>query len=139
VSIVIDASVSLAWVLGDEGEASAQSVLDRVLAEGAMAPALWSWEVQNALRSAERRKRIDVVGVREALAMLRALGVQTQLPPPLGREVELARKYDLSVYDISYLDLALRNGLELATMDRALATVAYRLGVLADESLPIVK
>jgi predicted nucleic acid-binding protein len=136
--LVIDASVALSWVLADEGASSAQAVLDRVLAEGAMVPGLWNWEVQNALRSAERRKRIDLAGVREDLTRLRAVGLELHMPPPLGREIELARKYDLTVYAVSYLDLALRNGAELATMDRALAVVAYRLGVLADESLPII-
>lgn len=134
-SLVIDASIALAWVLPDEREDIAQVVLDRVLREGAAAPALWGWEVQNALCAAERRKRIDLAGVHEALARLRAIGIVLHPRPPLGREYEFARKHSLTAYDAAYLDLALRGGMMLATADRALAVAANRLGVLAEETI----
>jgi predicted nucleic acid-binding protein len=128
--IVIDASVTLAWILPDEHEAPALRVLDRVLAEGAGVPALWRWEVQNALRTAERRKRITPADLAEAIVKLRALNVEIQSPAPLGRDLELSRKFDLTVYDAAYLELAIRMGWELATVDERFALVAERLGVL---------
>jgi len=116
-----------------------KSVLDRVCLPRERLPCSVELEVQNALRNAERRKRIDVFGRAEAWLNCARWACQTQLPPPLGREVELARKYDLTVYDISYLDLALRAALSWRRWIEPWATVAYRLGVLADESLPVVK
>ncbi|MGH7728759.1 MAG: type II toxin-antitoxin system VapC family toxin [Vulcanimicrobiaceae bacterium] len=131
--LVVDASMTLAWTLPDEEDAAAQRVFERVLSEGATAPFLWSWEVQNALRMAERRNRIDLAQANDAVANLRGLGVELQPPATLGRELELARRHELTVYDASYLELAIRLNLALATADRRLAAVARRLDILALE------
>jgi len=41
----------------------------------------------------------------------------------------LARKHNLSSYDASYLDLAMRKGLPLATLDKNLLAVAKRIKI----------
>ena len=71
-SLVLDASVTLAWTFTDERNAAADVVLDRVLAEGATVPSLWKLEVANALRSAVRRGRCDEAFVDRTLADLDA-------------------------------------------------------------------
>jgi predicted nucleic acid-binding protein len=43
--------------------------------------------------------------------------------------VALARRHRLTVYDAAYLELALREGLALATLDTALAEAARAEGV----------
>jgi len=129
---VLDASVAVAWGLADEADTYPEEVLD-ALAEGeAVVPPLWFLEVSNALLVAERRKRLKWAEVRQFLALLQALPITVDPETPariFGEVVALAREQGLSVYDATYLDLAMRSGLPLATMDCALSTAADRVGV----------
>ena len=51
------------------------------------------------------------------------------LDAAIGRILPLARSLGLSAYDASYLDLASRRGLPLATADEQLARAAVAAGV----------
>jgi len=59
VSLVLDASMTIAWLFRDERTQLAQSALRRVAIEGALVPAIWRLEVANVLRNAVRRGRCD--------------------------------------------------------------------------------
>jgi prevent-host-death family protein len=49
---------------------------------------------------------------------------------PVAKEVSaLSRREGLTAYDAAYLELAMREGLPLATLDRQLREAAARLGV----------
>lgn len=120
---VVDASVILAWSLEDESSQPAEAAVERLLAEGGLAPAHWPLEVVNGLRSAERRGRIDEPSIRRLAAKLAGLPVDVA-PVELStalRVIESARRHDLSVYDAAYLDLAEVRGLPIATVDDQLA------------------
>lgn len=120
---VVDASIILAWSLEDESSESAEAAVERLLAEGGLAPAHWPLEVANGLRSAERRGRIDEPSIRRLAARLAGLPVDiapVELSTALG-VIESARRHDLSVYDAAYLDLAEIRGLHVATVDDRLA------------------
>ncbi|MGK2851602.1 MAG: type II toxin-antitoxin system VapC family toxin [Candidatus Limnocylindrales bacterium] len=120
---VVDASVILAWSLEDESSSTAEAAIERLLAEGGLAPAHWPLEVANGLRSAERRGRIDEPSIRRLAAKLVGLPVDiapVELSTALG-VIESARRHDLSVYDAAYLDLANVRGLPVATVDDRLA------------------
>lgn len=120
---VVDASVILAWSLEDKSSEAAESAVERLLAEGGLAPAHWPLEIANGLRSAERRGRIDEPSIRRLAARLAGLPVDiapVELSTALG-VIEAARRHDLSVYDAAYLDLADVRGLPLATVDDRLA------------------
>jgi predicted nucleic acid-binding protein len=128
---VVDASITMAWCFGDESEAAADAALDLLLQDGAIAPAHWPLEVANALRSAERRGRIapaDVVVLRTLLTSLPVEVVPVELSTALG-VIETARAHELSVYDATYLDLALIRGVGLATVDVRLALACRAAGV----------
>lgn len=139
--IVIDASITIAWTLADEQTTFANIIRDRVLAEGALVPSIWTLEVANVLIQAERRGRKDASTVTRALALLQSLPV-TVLPGSLAEDLNIvastARDHRLTSYDAAYLTLARREGLPLATLDADLIAAAKRLGisVLADESEP---
>lgn len=137
-TFVVDASVTLAWVLDDESSAAADQVLERLLTEDAIAPAHWPLEVANGLRSAERRGRIDEAGIRRVRSMLGDLPIAV-LPISLtgaGGLIDVARRSDLSVYDAAYVDLAWARDVELASVDGHLRTAAERAGVrLAPDDL----
>lgn len=105
--------------------------MERALsAYGALVPALWIYEVQNALLCAERAGRISLEDVNVALAAARQgfFTVDTVGPSVrFGAEIALARACGLSAYDAAYLELAQRRNLPLMTLDRRLEEAARRL------------
>jgi len=129
---VLDASVTVAWSMEDEKDYYSLKVLD-LLCEGmAWVPRIWPLEVANALLMAERRKRLLRAEVENFLALLQELPIQVEGESVLivWRDIlSLAREMELSVYDASYLNLAMHMGLPLATIDRALKKAAQRCGV----------
>ncbi len=133
VLFVLDASVTLAWAFQEELNAYTRGVL-RSMAEGAEAlvPAVWPLEVGNALLVAERRKRLTQADTVQFLTLLQQLPITVEPETPtrmLGEILTLAREHTLSTYDASYLDLAMRRGVPLATQDEALRRAAARSGV----------
>lgn len=129
--IVVDASVALAWCLADEADEYAERTLERVVGEGAAAPAHWPIEVANGLLAAERRGRIDEADLARVSKLLNDLGIEivpVELTTALS-VLETARAHDLSAYDAAYLDLAAFRGLPLATLDRPLVTACRNAGV----------
>lgn len=131
-SLVIDASVALAWTFGDERTPPVIAILEDVLREGAVVPVLWRLEVANGLRSALRRGRITQ-SLRDA-----TLVDMADLPITIDTEtndhawsfvVALSDRYELTPYDAAYLELAQRRRVPLATLDRQLGEAAFSAGV----------
>jgi len=126
-SLVLDSSLSIAWYFEDEATEQADHVLRRVENEGAFVPALWRFEVPNALQMAVKRKRIDRTFRDRALARLASLRITVDADSERhawSTSVQLSDRHGLTVYDASYLELAQRRRLELATLDRDLAKAA---------------
>ena len=135
-AIVIDASVSLAWHFDDEVSEYADRILEELRAGAGLVPAIWPLEVANALLIAERRGRLSPARTARAVDLFKELPLQVQeigAQDALGPILDLARAEDLSVYDASYLELAMREGLPLATEDAALKSAAVRVGVTLAE------
>jgi predicted nucleic acid-binding protein len=128
--IVIDASVTLAWLFEDERSALAQRVLTTLEGDEAVVPAIWPVEVQNVILMAERRGRLTAEAG-ELLSGIRALPIHIEAPIGIDATVyDLAKKYELTTYDAAYLELAVRHGCKLATLDKALARAARRENAL---------
>ncbi len=129
---VLDASVVLTWCFPDENIDLAQRVADRFKqGDTAMAPSFWPHEVLNALLAGEKRKRISEAMIRSFLDDLAALPVMLEQIPAgivFDRIQSLSRKHGLTAYDAAYLDLALENGLALATLDEALVRACKNAG-----------
>jgi len=132
-SIVIDGSIAVSWFLDDEASEYGRQVRAQIpYARLVSVPAHWMLEVTNALLVAERRKRIASASVNHALGILRQMPMVTDLETDnqAGRQtLELARQHTLSIYDAAYLELALRSGAALASLDEALKTAAKKRGV----------
>jgi predicted nucleic acid-binding protein len=108
------------------------AVLKSVETSQAIAPSLWSFEVASVLIAAERRGRIGVAAQAEFLERLRLLPITIEHRPATWlaqRILSLARSYHLSAYDAAYLELAIREGLPLATLDEDLRRAASGAGV----------
>ena len=130
--IVIDASVALAWCFPDEASEYADGVLVALDGRTAMVPAIWPVEVANALLVGERRKRIRQPEVRRFLDLLKGLSILEDGQPfadTVSNILPLAREHDLSAYDAAYLDVAVRHGAPLATLDKALQKAGRAAGL----------
>lgn len=129
---VVDASVTLGWCLPDEANAYTAAVLARLTADQAVVPAVWRLEVSNALLVAVRRGRVTQAQTLQSLALLDSLpiGIDLATTDPDGvKLVDLARNHGLTVYDATYLELAMRSGYALATQDRRLQSAMTAVGV----------
>jgi predicted nucleic acid-binding protein len=129
---VLDASVVLTWCFPDENAGLAQHVAHRFKqGDTALAPSFWPHEVLNALLAGEKRKRISKEMIRSFLDDLAVLPVTLEQIPAgivFDRVQSLSRKHGLTAYDAAYLDLALENGLALATLDEALVRACKNAG-----------
>jgi predicted nucleic acid-binding protein len=130
---VLDASVTLAWCFPDESTAYTEGILD-LLAAGAEAttPALWPFEVANALLMAERRKRITTAQVASVLQRIASLPIRVDpihVDRAFGQILSSAREEKLTAYDAAYLELAMREDLPLASLDDQLRQAARSAGV----------
>ncbi len=121
---VVDASVAVCWLMPDERHAIAETAFARVAHDTIAAPAVWWFELRNVLIVSERRKRIDSAQSATALRLLAALPITIDAEVDEEALMQLARRRRLTVYDAAYLELALRNGYPLATLDGALADAA---------------
>jgi predicted nucleic acid-binding protein len=131
-SFVLDNSVALAWCFEDEQTEAIMALLDRVAETGAFAPQLWPIEALNGLLTAERRQRIDAARRHQLAGFLAELPITidgetaTRLWHPTA---QLAEDHGLTAYDATYLELALRLDVPLATSDKPLMTAAQRAGI----------
>ncbi len=130
---VIDNSVVMSWCFRDQANPYADSILERLTEAVAYVPSIWSLEVVNVLLAAERR---NIMGEADSVRFIKLL---SQLPIFVEYEshekvmmelLGLARAHSLSSYNASYLDLAMRKGLPLATLDKNLRKAAQSTNVL---------
>ena len=127
--LVVDVSVVMSRLFDEEGDPRADMALERLKDEGAVVPNLWHLEARNALLAAERRGRLSAGAVDEGLDALKGLPIRTDQEPDLQSPLNLARPRDLPFYRALYLELAKREGSELATLDGALGRAAAAGGV----------
>ncbi len=129
---VLDCSVAISWCLVDENNPTANAILAMMPDAEAFVPGIWSLEIANVLLVAERRNRMTQDQSEEAITLLQSLLIQVDTATDanaLGATLTLGRQEGLAAYDAAYLELALRLGLPLATIDQRLALAATRCGV----------
>ena len=126
---VIDTSVVMTWCFKDETSKYADAILDSLEVSIAVVPSIWPLEVGNVLLVAERKKRLGEADSTRFIALLAELPIMIEQEPPerMMKEIlALAREHKLSTYDASYLDLAMRKGLPIATLNNGLIAAAKR-------------
>jgi predicted nucleic acid-binding protein len=131
-SLVLDASATLAWLLPEELTGAISAAFDQIADDCAWVPSLWRIEVANSLSVNLRRGRITPLRRRESLDDLKLLPIycdQETNDHVWDRTLELADLHRLTVYDATYLELALRLSLPLATLDDDLRQAAQQEGV----------
>jgi predicted nucleic acid-binding protein len=132
VSFVLDNSMALTWCFEDERTPATIALLERVGDAGALVPGLWPLEALNGLLVAERRRRLDASRRQRLAGFLHALPISVDgetASQAWTTTVGLAERFALSAYGASYLELAQRHRLPLATLDRDLRAAATALGL----------
>lgn len=130
---VLDCSVAMAWVFRDEATDATDRLRDMLGENRALVPALWPTETANALLAATRRKRIEREEWPRLRMQLNALPIDVDAVSTArtwGPVLDLAAVHGLTVYDATYLELVMRSGLPLATLDRALRIAAQAEGCM---------
>lgn len=118
---VIDASFVLAFLFPDEDYPEVDMSFNQFkagLVDFITSPLL-PFEVANSLNLAQRRKRIDLGYARARLKEFLDYGIEVEKVDFL-ESLELAQRYNLTVYDASYLYLAKKYKLELLSLDKKL-------------------
>ena len=129
VPIVIDASLTASWHFEDERSAAAEAILESLENDSAYAPLIWWFEIRNVITLGERKRRATHEQTAEFVAFLSQLPIGIDSLPDDDRVMTLARRHKLTFYDAAYLELAQREGIPLATLDKELAQAARAEGV----------
>ncbi|MBK7665250.1 MAG: type II toxin-antitoxin system VapC family toxin [Candidatus Methylophosphatis roskildensis] len=133
-SFVLDASVALLWLVPETnptGADYASATLMALKESQAVVPSLFALEAANVVGKVEARGVVTEADSQRFIALLGRLDMvtdQATATHALGDTLNLARRYRLSAYDAAYLELALRTGLPLATLDADLARAATTAG-----------
>ncbi len=131
-SLVIDNSIVMSWCFQDEANDYSDAVLNSLTDAAAIVPSIWPLEVLNVLLAAERGQRLQQTDSARFLALLTQLPIivdQSRLERRMGELLALGRANQLSSYDASYLELAMRQGVPLATLDQTLIAAASSVAV----------
>jgi predicted nucleic acid-binding protein len=131
-AFIIDCSLTMTWLFQDEATTATTELLERLATETALVPGLWHLEVTNVLAVAERAGRIRPKESDAFLDDLAGLDIEMDQQAEaraFGHLLPLCRKHQLSSYDATYLDLALRRKLPLGTLDEPLRKAAKKLRV----------
>ena len=134
-NFVLDNSVAMRWFFGDgkpQELAYAKKVLNEMKQMGAIVPVTWGLEAANVIARAEAKGLVTEARSTIFLELLSGLDITADTATfaySLADILGLARRYNLSSYDASYLELALRMGLPLSTLDEDLQKAAKKAGV----------
>jgi predicted nucleic acid-binding protein len=131
-AFVLDGSIAMVWGFEDESDSYAGAILEKMPDLRAHVPSLWPLEIANALLVGERRNRITLADAARFLAILAAFPITIDdqtVANASGGTMHLARAHNLSSYDASYLELAIRLGVPLAAQDGKLKVAAQATGV----------
>ena len=131
-TFVVDNSVVMSWCFKDETNNYADTVLDKLSEATAIVPSIWPLEVVNVLLVAERRKRLKQADSVRFITLLSQLPIVVEHEWPekmMADLLALGRATNLSSYDASYLDLAMRKDCPIATLDNRLMDAAKDISV----------
>ncbi len=124
--------MAIAWCFEDQAAGYADGVLKKLARREAVVPAIWPLEVANVLLVGERRKRLTKADSSRFLELLQGLPITIDVQATsraFGDIISVARSLTISAYDAAYVELAMREGLPLATLDDSLNKAASKNGI----------
>ena len=129
---VLDGSVALAWLFHDEADPYADAIIAKLPALEMLVPRLWHLEIANVLLAGEKRGRCTQAETTNWLSYLAGLPISVDHATEArawSDTLNLARQQGLTSYDAAYLELAMREGVPLATLDAQLRAAARAVGI----------
>ncbi|OGT41278.1 MAG: hypothetical protein A3F42_07310 [Gammaproteobacteria bacterium RIFCSPHIGHO2_12_FULL_37_34] len=129
---ILDCSITMAWCFEDETSEYSEKILDALSENTAWVPALWSIEVANSLIVAERKKRISHIKAIAFKQHIDTFAIKIDdylLTKPIELLLDLAKETGLTAYDATYLELAIRKNLPIATLDVELKKSSQKMGL----------
>ena len=132
---VLDNSVSMRWLLASEKASDqkyAENVLESMMDVDALTPNLWHLEAISVLLGAEKRGEISLGEIERFISQLENLPIHVDpltAHQAFNRTLVLSREYNISSYDASYLELAMREGIPLSSLDKKLVKAAKKADV----------
>jgi len=132
---VLDNSVAMRWLLAsnkDADQSYAEKVLESFTEKEALVSDLWHLEASNVLLGAEKHSGLSVGNIEGFISQLENLPIHVDSltsHQAFNRTLALGRAYKLSSYDAAYLELAIRKGIPLATLDKYIVKAAKKVGV----------
>ena len=130
--VIVDASMAITWCISAESTEATDRMLIAVARSGMIVPAIWWLEVANALVMARRRERLGSGDWTRFEEMLSRFKIETEPVEPIrviADTARLSQSQRLTVYDASYLELAIRRNAQLATLDKVLIGAADNAGL----------
>lgn len=129
--IVIDASVFIAAIIEDELDILSQEIYETIInhEHNAIVPSIFYYETTNVFLQIFRRKRITEEKYHTCLQALSSLPLLLDDEQSVIEVADLAKIYNLTVYDAAYLELAKRGNYTLATLDKQLIAAALQAKV----------
>ena len=131
-NFILDCSVTMAWCFEDEITDYSENVFNALITAKAIVPSFWTLEVANVLLLAQRKKRISHIKATEFKSSLNLLPIQVDHSTAhraMNSIMEIAEETNLTIYDATYLELALHTSLPLATLDQDLKKAARKMRV----------
>jgi predicted nucleic acid-binding protein len=134
-TVVIDASVALKWVVPEVGSPAAIALLSST---ELAAPGIWITEAANGLWKYVIRRELDLLDAQELLRRLRSVPMTVSAADDdLENAFQLAAELSHPIYDCLYLALALRKDTYVVTADKRFVAVAGRRVDLAGRIRPL--
>lgn len=134
-NFVLDCSITMAWCFEDESNEYTDAILEKLGISTAVVPTIWPLEVANVLLLSKKKKRITEVQLASFVDALSTLPIVVD-PSTTSRAMHsimvLAGQSDLTIYDAAYLELAIREGIPLITLDKGLIRAAKKLNILLE-------
>src|SRR5215212_620364 len=132
-SFVLDTSVALSWFFDDEFSSYSASIAELMPRSQALVPIVWPLEMANGFLTAFRRGRLPetkapaLIGALDRLRVDIDRGIALEFLTQATLTIGIAHR--LSAYDASYLELAMRRAIPIATQDERLLRAASAAGI----------
>jgi predicted nucleic acid-binding protein len=124
-TVIVDASVAIKWVILEDGSAAANRLISE---EELAAPDLLFVECANVLRTKAKRGDLTPAVARQGLALIDAMPIRSiPIRQHVGAAHVLALELDRSAYDALYLAVGLAERATLVTAD-----VKFAAAILAN-------